>query len=326
MTRALPAVVAAIALLLAEVPAGARQEASGEPERGLIGVLRRDGIAVPFAAFRSRSWSVPWPVSLANLELPINIEAVPDRWWGGERPQGWTAWLVDGRQASIAPVAPVQFRVHCDRRLGLRTNHQPLEPPPLLPVEPFPKDGLVTTPGVIVQRIEAVPKESGAWGSLAASLIAELNQVEDRELAALTSNGFPHPVPRKARHGTAVQLEAWYRTTIDAGRTIAYVEAVRRYEPRPEDEGCGLETSFSGWVIDTERGRPRMQIGARVTYCDRVGVTYMLPLGRTRLHGREYWIAQLSGWDTEWYAVAQMSPERVQIVAEYFAGRRASCP
>lgn len=326
MTR-LPAVFLAVAALgTPQAPEPTRQGPPADPERGVIAVLRRDGVAMPFAAFRGRTWSTPWPVMLTNLDLPIRLEDVPERWWGGARPQGWTAWLTNGRQTEVAPQAPVQFPVHCERRLGLRTNHQPLEPPPPVRVEPFPKDGILATPGIRLEPVEAVPQESGEWGRLAASLIRELNEFEDREISHLVHSAFHHPVQRPDRHSTAVQIEAWYRARLEGGVTVSYVEAVRRYAARPEDEGCGLETVFGGWVIERGEGQRELSLGTRVTYCDRVGVNYMMPFGRTRLHGRDYWIAQLSGWESEWYVVLRLEPERVRLEAEVLAGRRSSCP
>jgi hypothetical protein len=110
------------------------------------------------------------------------------------------------------------------------------------------------------------------------------------------------------------------------GWTLSYVEAVKRYPPGPEDEGCGLETVVTGWVQQNVLERePRHTLTARVTYCDREGVTYMLPFGIVRTRSRQHWVYQLSGAGQEWYQVTQVSPGRIHPVVEYFGGGDPMC-
>jgi hypothetical protein len=101
---------------------------------------------------------------------------------------------------------------------------------------------------------------------------------------------------------------------------------VRAYPPGPDDKGCGLETLVSGW-LHHENGvlKKGTNLRGKVTYCDRVGATFMLPFGRIRPRDRTYWVFQLSGWESEWYEVAEVRPERVRLVVELFAGGMGSC-
>ena len=48
------------------------------PDRLLLGVMRRDGVIIPFAFFDG-DWSSPWPTSLQNLDLPVTLDAVPKK-------------------------------------------------------------------------------------------------------------------------------------------------------------------------------------------------------------------------------------------------------
>ena len=303
--------------------------AASEPraDRGVLAVLRRDGVIFPFASFRGTLWSAPWPGDLREVEIPINLQAVPERWWGGSEPGAWQAWLGDGASRPLQMVGPTQFRVHCAARLGIRTDYKAAEPVPLLPANPFPKDGLAATAGVKVEPIEIVPQSGEGWGALAVSLLKEFDSVEDVEVTAVQMRGgWKHPVPRAKRRGLPVRIESWYRINLDGGVTVSYIEGVRSYPARPEDDGCGLETLFSGWVHQRkDRSEPKVALSARITYCDRVNATYMLPLGRIRVDNRTYWVAQLSGHESEWYAVAELSRDRAKVVVEYFAGSRESC-
>jgi len=270
-------------------------------------------------------------MDLQYLELPVNLEAIPERWWGGvvdesrARPN-WTAWLTDGRNAPLSVTGVQLLRVHCATRMALRSDHRPAEPMPLMPVEPFPKDGLAVTAGVSVQRVQIVPPTDAAGAGLIAAIIKDLNRAEEREISAIAANGWRHPVPRREREKLPVKLESWYRTTLPDGTQASYIEAVRTYPVRPEDDGCGLETLMSGWVLQQKgRAEPRVQLGSRVTYCDRVGATYMLPFGTIQLRDRTFWISQLSGRSVEYYAVTELDRDRARVVAEYLGGRGSGC-
>jgi hypothetical protein len=320
-------IAAALALVLsfgAAQDPPVRHEAP-EVDRGTIAVLRRDGLMLPFAAFRGTRWQMPWPQGVRALELPINVASIPERWWGGWTPEGWQAWLLDGTTRELALVAPQMFQVHCAPRVGVRTDHMPREPLPFFRVEPFPKDGLAVTAGLRVEPVATVGPAEGDWSQLAVSLLEDFDRVETAEISMLSSV-WKHPVGRDRRSQVPVQIESWYRTALDDGSMVSYIEAARKYPPGPDDEECGLETLFSGWVTHEKgRERPRAELGARITYCDRVGATFMRPFGRIRVAERIYWIAQVAGPETEWYIVAQLAPGRLRYVAEYFAGGRSSC-
>jgi hypothetical protein len=295
---------------------------SERSDRGVLAVLRRDGVILPFAAFDGNDWSAPWPADLRFRELPITIDAVPEDWWGGWRPDAWQAWLSDGPVRSLAVQSPMVLRVGCGTRIGLRTDYRPSVLPPPVPTEPFPKDGLAVAGGVRVEPIEIVPPSSEGWSALAVALLDDFDRAENREISAAGSNtGWRHPLREEKRRSLPVRIESWYRTpNEESGGTVSWVEAVRSYPPGPDDDGCGLETLVTGWVYH-EKGepRPRAELRARLMYCDRLGASYMLPLGRIRVREASYWIYQLSGYDSEWYAVAELERSKVRFVAEYAA-------
>jgi hypothetical protein len=303
--------------------------AAGHPpdvDRGVLAVLRRDGIIFPFAAFRGTVWSAPWPGGLHDVELPINLASIPERWWGGWRPESWRVWLTDGTNRDIRVLAPAQFRVHCAIRLGVRTDYRPADSLPVLPAEPFPKDGLAVTSGLAIEPVEIVKPSAPEWATLAVDLLEQFNRVEDSEVAAAGNvSSWQHPFSRQNRRKLPVRIESWYRTRVQ-DTVFSYIEAVRSYPPGPKDDGCGLETLFSGWIYH-EKGKllKRTDFGARLMYCDRVNATYMLPFGRFRVKDRVYWVAQYSGHESEWYGVTRLSGTRVTPITHYFAGSQESC-
>jgi hypothetical protein len=298
------------------------------PDRGTLAVLRRDGILVPFAAFKGTEWSMPWPADRRGREVPIGLDDVPDSWWGGKPPTGWHVRLASGANRPIAPQSLKQFPVFCQMRLGIGTDYRSSEPLPSGPVAPFPKDGLAVTSGVDLLPIEIVAHASPEASQLALTLAREFQDVEDRTIANVqTGSGWRHPFKKAEREKLPVRIEAWYRAPIEEpGSTASYIEAVRAYPPREGDAGCGLETLFSGWIVHDERqAKPRAELSAKITYCDRVGGMYMLPFGRIRLNDRHFWVFQFSGYEEEWYEVVRILPRSVKFEAEFFAGSRRGC-
>ena len=104
---------------------------------------------------------------------------------------------------------------------------------------------------------------------------------------------------------------------------VLYVEAVRSFPPTPDNKGCGLITYAYGWIIERPGKRPRIELRARVTYCDRDGVSFLQPFGRLVLRGDVYWIAQMSSWRDEVYTVSRIRPDGIQPVVVVDGG---NCP
>jgi hypothetical protein len=323
--------LALLALVIAGGVARAQpspQPPESRPERGMLAVLRRDGILLPFAAFKGNGWSQPWPYPTFPLEVPVTVAAVPDGWWGGVPYLEWSAVLPSGSAVSLQLKAPTVIPVCEDRRIGIRTDYKSTEPLAGMLVQPYPKDALAVTPGVRVDPIEIVTASSPERAAFALALAGKIAEAEEDTIRGLRGRArFRHPIDAAVRRSTVAQLEAWYRAPMDAhGWTLSWIEAAKRYPPGPDDEGCGLETVISGWVQQNVMEKtPRAELTARVTYCDREGATYMLPFGLVRTRGRLHWVYQLSGAGQEWYQVTQVSPGRLRPVVEYFGGGGERC-
>jgi hypothetical protein len=331
-----PLLAVSFPLLAISVIAGHRQDrpfSADLPQdhdgRGALAVLRRDGVLFPFASFNRDTWRVTWPVMLRpSLEIPVTTSAIPKGWWGTRSPEQWRAYLMNGDEMFLGLDQPVTFPSYCGRSLGVRTTYRSTEPLPPVRVDPFPKDGLAVSGGVPVEPIETVSSTSAEWPALAVSLIDDFNRVEEQTIAGVRQHGgWRHPVPERARRTFPIRLESWYRSEAgEPGWTVSYVEAVRRYPALPEDKNCGLETLVSGWVHHRDgQLMDATQLNAKLTYCDRVGATYMLPLGRIRPKNQTYWVFQLSGWESEWYEVVSVRPKRVRYVLEVLAGAGRRC-
>jgi hypothetical protein len=285
-----------------------------------VAVLRRDGIVSPFAVFDGKEWTTPWPTDLRSLELPIDMQGIPAKWWG--KPGAiseMNAWVEGVSRGPIHFQRSTVLPLMCESRLALVSDYQSSEAAAPSPEPPFPKDGLAVSGPQPVERIEILSAASAEWTTTATFLAAEFDAAENTAIEAFTA--WKHPVPRPARRKIPVELEALYRAPMDApGWTAYYIEAVKRYPPGPEDDGCGLITSASGWMAIGPDGKRSAKLVAQVTYCDRRDVTYMLPLGVLTVDAKTFRAFQLSGYGREGYVIVRPTPKRIESHVKYSAG------
>ena len=98
-TRTIRALAAGAALVgLAVAALRAADSAAGA---FAVGVLRRDGVIVPFAAFDGKRWSNSWPGPALDLTVPVGLRAVPSSWWGPAKKalDSWQALLLPSADA-----------------------------------------------------------------------------------------------------------------------------------------------------------------------------------------------------------------------------------
>jgi hypothetical protein len=283
-----------------------------------VGVLRSDGIIVPFAAFGGKRWVANWPPPNLELDVPISMRDVPSKWWGPTAAlEQWQAWTTTGTSMaaqSLRVEQPDWIDVHCTRQIGLRTDYKPAEPPPPRTVQPYPKDGLVVSPPHAVERIAIVPPVADDAGVLMASLHEAFNKAERQ-----VENEYGHPVSRRAREGRLPDIEAVY--AVGEHPRVYYVEATRRYrilgQAATDCEAIGFGT---GWFTREGSQVRALDMSVGLLACDRRGAGYMLPLGAMRLSGTLYWLAQFSGWDHERYVVIEVKEKAVKAVVNSWGG------
>jgi len=279
-------------------------------------VLRRDGILLPFAAFDGKRWSHPWPAAqrAGDLMVPISLSAVPKSWWGPTPPlHEWQAFLPGGARA-LRVTQPDWVESHCGRHVGLRTDYQSTAPPPPRTAQPYPKDGLATSPPHSVEPIEIVPVTAVELRTLLPVLLTQFNEAERR-----VEQEYGHPITRRAREGILPTVEAVYAYG-DSPR-IYYVEAIRPYRRLGQTiDECTAVGSGTGWFIREAAGVRSLTTVVDVLTCRRDAGSYMLPLGVLRLNDRLYWLAQFSGWDHERYVVVEIKKKSVEVVINTWGG------
>ena len=280
------------------------------------GVLRRDGVVLPFAAFDGRRWSHPWPAAqrAGDLTVPISLTAVPKAWWGPTPTlREWQA-AVRGGARTIHVTQPDWVESHCGRHIGLRTDYEPSEPPPPRATQPYPKDGLATSPPRTVEPIEIVPVGALEVRALLPVLHKEFNEAERR-----VEQEFGHPITRRAREGVLPTVEAVY--AYGDGSRVYYIEAIRPYRRLGQTlDECAAIGSGTGWFVRDAAGVRSLTTVVDVLTCRRETASYMLPLGVMHLKGRLYWLAQFSGWDDERYVVLEIKSKTVDVAVNTWGG------
>jgi hypothetical protein len=279
----------------------------------IIGVMRRDGVIVPFAAHNGKRWSNQWPAPRLELQIPITLEGIPKSWWGPAKPAGeWQLWTPDAGTATVHVRQPDWIDAHCLRQIGLKTDyHSPQAVPPPTD-QPYPKDGLAVAPPQTIRPIEIVPLGT------ASRLFADVG-VRDRFNAAEreTALRFGHPIGRRAREAVEPIIEAVYGFG-DNPRAY-YVEASRMYR-KLGDGGCTTVAFGTGWLLELDRRPKWADFVVDLLPCNKYGATYMLPLGAFRLDDRVFWTAQYSGWDHERYVVVEIKKDRVEASVTAWGG------
>jgi hypothetical protein len=292
--------------------------ADSAPRAFAVGVLRRDGVIVPFAAFDGKRWSNAWPAPALDLTVPIGLRAVPSKWWGPVKQplESWQVLLVPSADGSrtLNVVQPDWVETHCVRQIGLRTDYVPATQVPPRATQPYPKDGLAVSPPQALEPIALVPAAASEVESMMPVLLDAFNRAE-----RVVEERYGHGISRRAREGVAPTVEAVYAFG-DQPR-IYYVEATRPYRELGKSiDQCASLAFGTGWFV-REGGQVKSLLTVvDLLNCDRVGASYMLPLGVVRIGGRLFWLAQFSGWDHERFAVLEVKAKTVEAALSVWGG------
>ena len=311
----------AVALLLAALATAGVLGA--ERQKFSLAALRRDGVIIPFASFDGRAWSLQWPDSDVTVPLPISRADIPKKWWGPQGPDApWRALLPDGETRPLVLGKPVHAKVFCSGHPAIATDYRG---EPVDPREPtVAKDGLAVAGDVKIQDIINISVHAPEAQRVIDLITAEFNLQELQAIKNFVN--WSHPFWTWERWKYPIALEAFYRSTETTTRgtwKTTYVEAIRRFPPRAIDQDCGLITFVRGWITEQAGKLSVINIGARISYCDRAEVSFMLPFGRLVAENEAYWVYQTSSWRDELYTVSRIRPEGVRTVVAASGG---GCP
>jgi hypothetical protein len=126
-------------------------------------------------------------------------------------------------------------------------------------------------------------------------------------------------VTRRGREGRAPDIEAVY--AVGDHPRIYYVEAARPYRRlgQPQNE-CEALAFGTGWFAREGVEVRALDTAVDLLTCNRIGASYMLPLGSMHAAGKLFWLAQFAGWNDERYVVVEIKPKAVEAVVNAWGG------
>jgi hypothetical protein len=273
-------------------------------DRFAVGVLRRDGIIIPFGVLDGRTWNSDWPKPARHIsEVPVTIRSVPKWWWGRPGPRDtWQATMIGSpNRVELHVTGANVFDAQCLQQIGLRTDYRPAVRPPGLDARPYPKDGLAVSPSYPVEPIEVMPIPS----VVPRPVVDAFNKANLKAIFAAEGPAGVRSMPPLP----PITVEAMYASGHDVSR-LYYIEALAQYKLSGDPPLCESLTYGAGWFNVDGRGQLRpLSFELARTSCDRAGLLYMLPLGVVRSGGRVFWIAQWSGWNVEEYRAVEINPD-----------------
>jgi hypothetical protein len=280
-----------------------------------VGVLRRDGIVIPFATFDGKRWATSWPLPKLDLTVPTDLRAVPKSWWGPTPAlETWEAWTGAPLSQALTVTGPDWVDVHCVRQVGLKTTYRPAEPAPPPTLQPYPKDGFAVSPPQPVEAIELLSPSAPELKAIAGELLSAFNKAERQ-----VESDFGHPIRSRAREGKSPEIEAAYAYGEEP--RVYYIEATRSYRRLGQPVGACEAVAFgTGWFAREHGKVQSLSTAVDLLRCDRYGASYMFPFGVLRLDGKVFWVAQFSGWDRERFVVVEIKAKTVEARINVFGG------
>lgn len=290
-----------------------------------VGVLRRDGIVIPFATFDGKRWRRDWPEPRQSVDVPATLSSVPSRWWGPFKPiETWQAWIASQPARTLQVRQPDWYEAHCVQQVGLRTDYRSSQPPPDPKAQPYPKDALVVSPPQALGGIDRI--DIVAPGVPMPPVVDAFNEAERKAIRRFEDRAT-HPVKEAQRGAVPLKVEAVYASGNPTATRVYYFEVSKQYTDRLNPDArlgrCGVVSYGAGWFVRDGNG-PLKPLGfdVAVVPCHRETIRYMFPLGTMRLADRFFWIAQWSGWDYEEYTIVEIKPEkdRTEVALRVWGG------
>ncbi len=281
-----------------------------------LGVLRRDGVVVPFAAWDGSRWGNRWPAPGRREDIPITVAGSPKAWWLNDRPVSyWTAWPLRGDSQVVYVKNPINLTVECQNHVGLQTDYKSIEAPAPPRMQPYPKDGLATAGDILIEPVTILDAKSAEWSQVSAEVAARIAEAETKLLA---TGQAALPVSEAERAKRPLALEVLFRSAGPRpGTTLLYFEGIKHYgrtlgSLRPYATVPEPILYAAGWVVIDPKAPPRISETVTLSDTKREGLLYTMGLGSFRVGGALYWAVQRSGWGFERFDIVEIAEPEVK--------------
>ncbi|HUF24747.1 MAG TPA: hypothetical protein VMN81_11500 [Vicinamibacterales bacterium] len=304
-----------VALLLAASSAGPTAQSS----ELALGLIRADGILVPFAVFDGTSWLEAWPEPGEPVAPDHMLAAVPSFWRKRQQqvPQAWHVAAERGAMVEVNVLSHVVFDEHCGHQVGLLTDLHPRRAD--AHDKRLAADRAV--PMILPLDLSASADRAG-WQDLAQLLEAESAHHENTAIADWERDSGRtsqlEPAPRRQ----PLRIRTLYAHR-DTDSRIVYYEVERQYA-KPISDSPGAEPSVlfvSGWIYQATGSAPStLNTVALITDPDFKGPVTMKPLGIVRAGGSALWVVQVHGYESEAVMLLRIDSKGAHRVFSAFIG------
>jgi hypothetical protein len=228
---------------------------SAVPARNVswFGIVRSDGLMIPFAQFDGLKWRLCWPeADSKDGQKTIELSAIPKAWLGSLEviPNTWKFLSSDHRISELNLGIPIKTASYCGDIWGITTNYSPAKK-----VEhswPYPKAGLAFIGDLNVKLPEQISLTSRDSEHLRGFIREVFEEKEDgisrkdpaqAEYGEVTRGDIPllKELRRKNEISTSVLMKV--------GANAYYFECRRVYPA----SGEGSQQDFlniNGWILE----------------------------------------------------------------------------
>jgi hypothetical protein len=295
----------------------------------LAGMLRSDGIIIPFACHDGSRWETPWPEADAAIDTSLHaLNALPKAWFAplAAVPREWYIRTSNGGFRAVEAIRAVTVQSRCSTVIGLESSF--ISGKTGIPAAPQPgaipnrqadpgvsKGGIALSRNIQTRSVVSVGKESAEWRTLFAAIRNEFAQAEEKR---------GHPLPKETREREELVILSLHRGVPEPdGSVVCRFEAARNYVasallPGTSPAGCAR---FSGWIRLDRTGSPSFI--AKEFSLDRFVAPLepvFLPVGIISLGGNSFWVAEERNRGSESYFILEVGRTEVRTVARAFGG------
>ncbi|NIR48855.1 hypothetical protein GWO43_10480 [candidate division KSB1 bacterium] len=288
-----------------------------------IGIVQADGIIIPVASYDGNKWTNPWAKQRDFNNLTIETTSdIPRTWLVSNRPisQKWFLQHFRGRLSEVNVIRPIYAKNHCGESWGLLVD-MPKEPIDCDNCCPFPKVGYALDQNHPFSKIAEIGKEDLTYHEVLSLIQQDFDKLEASALADIPqkpiSAAYSDIIKRISTTKKEPSIERLYPVYVSTNRTVFYFEAVKKYEI---PDYCPIISFFRGWVSKnkTDGTSTLLNKDYQLTDCDMKEATFLKPYASMKIDERIYVFANISGWESEEYAIVEIKDSQISELLKTF--------
>jgi len=301
----------------------------------IVGVLRADGILIPFAQYSNGGWANPWPPSNSaggiyaeSREATHSLEDLPEPWFKqcGQVPRTWYFWSSAAAPIVLKASKVLKVRAHSLTNWALSTNLPGRTSEDALDNE----IGIASSAKVKVDKMIGVSSKSPEDYDIAPDLKYFMEFAETEEVNRWRGQHPPESAIRQfaltkeERAKIQMSITKLYRSKpLNNGEYLYYFEAEKSY-PNPGADAtrsCEDVSLYRGWISARGKGGWGFK-DSQLTFtnCDRKGPSTATPLGIMTLKNRVFLFVKEHGWESASYMILELDNSGLHLLLETIGG------